>query len=143
MKSIRRFVYAALLTLSALSLTPSPASAQEAAGRFTLAHEVHWQNAIVPAGDYRFTLESKGPYEVLALNKVSGSGAGFMILVTAADSSSVRGLSRLILVDTPDGSFVKVMELPAFGMTLHFVVPSEAREVAEAGVVSSASSAGY
>ena len=142
MKSIRRFVYAALLSLSALSFTPSLASAQEAAGRFTLAHEVHWQNAIVPAGDYRFTLESKGPYEVLALNKVSGSGAGFMILVTAADSSSAGSVSRLILVDRPDGSFVRLMELPAFGMTLHFVVPSEAREAAEA-VASSTSSAGY
>src|SRR5258708_25370433 len=50
MKTIRRFAYAAVLTLSALNFTPSLAFAQDAAGTFTLPHEVHWQNAVVPAG---------------------------------------------------------------------------------------------
>jgi hypothetical protein len=39
MNSIRRFVYAAALVLSALNFTPSLASAQDAAGTFTLTHE--------------------------------------------------------------------------------------------------------
>ncbi|HZW95416.1 MAG TPA: hypothetical protein VFF64_20870 [Candidatus Eremiobacteraceae bacterium] len=63
MKSIRRFVYAALLVLSALNFAPSLASAQDAAGTFTLTHEVHWQSAIVPAGKYRFSTETRGPWE--------------------------------------------------------------------------------
>ena len=54
MKSIRKFVYAAVLILSALNFSPSLASAQDAAGTFTLTHEVRWQNAMVPAGKYRF-----------------------------------------------------------------------------------------
>jgi hypothetical protein len=48
MKSIRRFVYAAALMLSALNFTPTLASAQDATGTFTLTHEVRWQNAIGP-----------------------------------------------------------------------------------------------
>jgi hypothetical protein len=81
MKSIRRLGYAAVLTLSALNFAPSLASAQDAAGTFTLPHEVHWQNAVVPAGNYHFTIASSGPSEMLTLRKIGGSGAGFMMLV--------------------------------------------------------------
>jgi hypothetical protein len=75
MKSLRRFVYAAVLTLSALNFAPSLASAQDAAGTFTLTHEVHWQNAVVPAGKYHFTMGASG--QLLTLTKITGSGAGF------------------------------------------------------------------
>jgi hypothetical protein len=131
MSSIRRFVYAAVLAASALSLTPSLASAQDAAGTFTLIHEVHWQNAVVPAGKYRFTLGSSGPGEILTLRKTSGNGAGFMFLVMDVDDSHPAGPSQLTVVPTSSGSFVSTMQLPEFGMTLHFAVPSETREVAQ------------
>src|SRR5258706_10427552 len=52
MKTIRKFASAAVLTLGGLSLMPSLASAESANGKFTLTHEVHWQNAVVPAGTY-------------------------------------------------------------------------------------------
>jgi len=61
MKSIRKFAYAAVFTLSVLSFAPSLASAQDEGGSFTLTHEVLWQNAVVPAGDYKFSLQSMGP----------------------------------------------------------------------------------
>ena len=54
MKSIRKFAYAALLTLSALNFAPSLAAQEPARGAFTLTHEVHWQKNIVPAGEYSF-----------------------------------------------------------------------------------------
>ena len=61
MKTIRNYVYAALLAASALTFVPSAASAQEMAkGKFTLTHDVRWQNAVVPAGEYRFSLDSEG-----------------------------------------------------------------------------------
>ena len=96
MNSIRRFVYAAVLVLSALNFAPSLASAQDAAGTFTLTHEVRWQNAIVPAGKYRFTIGASGPSDMLTLRKVDGSGAGFMLLVTDTESSQPSDDSRLI-----------------------------------------------
>jgi hypothetical protein len=132
MKSLRKFVYAAVLTISALNLAPSLASAQEAAGTFTLTHEVHWQNAIVPAGTYKFTIEASGPAEMLTLRKLGGDGAGFMLLVTEAGVAKTSGSSELVVVSRPGGNFVQSMQLPVFGMTLHFAVPSEAREVAQA-----------
>ena len=131
MKLIRKFAYAAVLTLSALNFAPSLASAQDAAGTFTLTHEVHWQNAIVPAGKYRFTVGGGGPAQLLTLSKITGSGAGFMLLVTDLAISEPSDLSQLVVVSRPSGSFVSKMQLPEFGMTLHFAVPAEPRQVAQ------------
>jgi hypothetical protein len=139
MNSICRFVYAAALMLSALNFAPSLASAQDAGGTFTLTHEVRWQNAIVPAGKYRFTIGASGPSDMLTLRKVDGSGAGFMLLVTDIETSQLSGDSRLILVFRPSGSFVRTMQLPELGVTLHFAVPSETREVAQSVATSTAS----
>jgi len=141
MKSIRRFAYATVLTLSALNFTPSLASAQDAAGTFTLTHEVHWQNAVVPAGKYRFTMGANGPSELLTLTKITGTGAGFLLMVTDTEASQPSDLSRLVVVSRPNGSFVSTMQLPEFGMTLHFSVPPELREIAQSAGTTTASAA--
>jgi hypothetical protein len=130
MKSLRKFAYAVVLILSALSFEPSPAAAQDAAGTFTLAHEVHWQNAIVPPGKYRFTIGSSGPAEMLTLRNLTGS-ASFMILVVDTEESLPSDSSQLVLVPRSAGSFVSTMRLPEFGLTLNFTVPAETREVAQ------------
>jgi hypothetical protein len=129
MSSIRRFVYATLLACSTLSITPNLASAQEpASGRFTLPHDVRWQNAFVPAGDYRFSYDPGSGLGVLTLTKVSGTRTGFMLVVRDEDEAKSTDLSRLILQKTPAGSYVESMQLPEFGMTLHFSVPSSTTE---------------
>jgi hypothetical protein len=141
MKTICRFAYTAVLALSTLNFAPSLASAQDAAGTFTLAHEVHWLNAVVPPGKYRFTLGADSRSELLTLRKVSGGGAGFILLVTDADSSQPSDVSRLVLVSRPSGTFVSTMQLPEFGMTLHFAVPNKTREVPQTNTATIASTA--
>jgi hypothetical protein len=141
MKSIRKFAYAAALTLSALNFAPSLASAQDAAGTFTLSHEVHWQNAVVPAGTYHFTIGGSGAFETLTLRKTSGDGAGFMLLVADEDISRPSEVSQIVLVSRPGGSFVSVLQLPEFGMTLHFTVPAATREIAQSVATTTASAA--
>jgi hypothetical protein len=141
MNSIRRFVYVAVLVFSALNFTPSLASAQDAAGTFTLTHEVRWQNAVVPAGKYRFTVAASGPGEMLTLRRLDGGGAGFMLLVTDTENSPLSDDSRLVVVSRASGSFVSTMQLPESGLTLHFTVPSEPREVAQSVATTTASAA--
>ncbi|MGO8796584.1 MAG: hypothetical protein ACLQLC_17315 [Candidatus Sulfotelmatobacter sp.] len=138
MKSIRKYVYLAALTVSALSLVPSQASAQEAAGTFTLTEEVHWQNAIVPAGKYWFKIAASGPLEVLTLRKTNGDAAGFMLLVEDLDASQPKDGSQLVVVSRSNGNYVSAMKLPEFGMTLHFAVPAETRELAKATATATA-----
>jgi hypothetical protein len=134
MKSIRKFVYAALLMLSALNFAPSMASAQDAAGNFTLTHEVHWQSAIVPAGKYRFSTEARGPSEMLRLRSVSG-GASFMLLVPNTETSQPSDLSQIVLITRSSGSYVSTMKLPESGLTLYFTVPTGTREMAQSASI--------
>ena len=141
MNSIRKFAYATVLTLSALSFGPSLASAQDAAGSFTLSHEVHWQRAIVPTGKYRFTIDTDGPAKLLTLRKSVGNGAAFMMVVTELADSLPADVSRLVIVSRNGGSFVQQMQLPEFGVTLHFAVPVESREMAQAVATSAAPAA--
>ncbi len=110
MKSLRNFAATAVLTLGTLSLLPGAALAQSARGSFKLSHEVHWQNAVVPAGTYNFSLESKGPSELLTLRSVSG-GAGFMILVNDVRSSSFSDMNRLVMISRGDTSFVRTARI--------------------------------
>ena len=132
MKSIRKFAYAAVLTLSALNFAPSLAFAQDEGGTFKLPHEVHWQNVVVPAGDYRFSLAPRGPSEMLTLTKTTGKPASFMLLATDVDTSSGSEPGRLVILSKFGKSYVSAMDLPQFEVTLHFAAPANSvKEVAE------------
>jgi len=142
MISIRNFAYAALLAAATLNLAPSLASAQEPArGKFTLTHDVHFGSAKVPAGDYEFSYDLNGISPVLSLSKVSGSPAGFMVLVPTTDEIRGTATSLLVLETTADGSYVSAMQLPAFNMILHFTVPNHTteRQIARAATTATAS----
>jgi hypothetical protein len=142
MKSICKFAYAAVLTLSALNFAPSLASAQEEGGKFTLPHEVRWQNVVVPAGDYRFSLQPMGPSEMLTLTKISGKPASFMLYARDIDTDADSETPRLVIESKFGKSYVSAMDLPQFEVTLHFAAPANSRkEVAEMSTASAASSA--
>jgi len=141
MTSIRNFAYAALLAFTALNFSPSLASAQQARGRFTLTHDVLWGNTKVPAGDYEFSFDRDTTSHMLSLNRLNGSRAGYLLMVPATDSAKASDLSRLLLTTTAAGSYVSAMQLPEYGMTLYFSVPSHAteRQLAKAATTASAS----
>jgi hypothetical protein len=126
MTSIRKFVFATLLALTTMSFMPTLASAEGPAhGEFKLAHEVHWQNAVVPAGDYQFTYDADGASGVLMLSKLDGPRAGFIFLVSDADDIAPSGASQLVIEKWSDGSYVKSMQLAEYSTTLHFTVPTK------------------
>jgi hypothetical protein len=135
MKSIRKFAVATLFSLSALSLSAPTASAEVARGHFNLSHEVHWQDAVLAAGEYEFSVGEEGPSDLLMIRKLSGDRAGYMLLVQDTRPSQATDLSRLVLVSRPTGSFVDRMELPEFGMTLRFKVPAGTAPAAHAHAV--------
>ena len=129
MTLIRKFVFAALLAASALSLAPTVASAQQPAhGRFTLPHEVRWGSATVPAGEYQFSFDPENASPVLMLSKVSGAPTGFLMLVPSTKNPTPSDVNRIVLESTSEGSYVSEMQLPEFGMTLEFAVPSHTAE---------------
>jgi hypothetical protein len=132
MKSIRKLAYAAVLTLSALNFAPSLASAQDEAGTFTLPHEVHWQNVVVPAGDYRFSLQPMGPSEMLTLTRVTGRPTSFMLFAKVTEAAPGSEAGRLVIQSKFGESYVSAMDLPQFEVTLHFAAPANSgKEVAD------------
>ena len=142
MKSLRKFAYAAVLTFSALNFTPSLASAQDEGGTFKLPHEVHWQNIIVPAGSYRFSLQPMGPSEMLTLTRTTGKPASFMLFSTDVDAATCSETARLVIESESGKSYVSAMDLPQFEVTLHFAAPANSgKEVAELHTASVATSA--
>ena len=142
MTSIRKFAFAALLVASALSFAPTLASAQQPAhGKFTLTHDVRWGSAKVPAGEYEFSFDPENASPVLILSKVSGVPTGFLMLVPSTEDAKPSDVNRLVLESTPEGSYVSAMQLPLFGMTLEFAVPSHTAEKQMAKAVTTASAA--
>ena len=144
MKTIRNYVYAAILAATALNFAPTLASAQEPAhGKFTLTHDVRWGIAKLPAGEYAFSFDPTSGSRMLTLSKLTGARTGYMVLVPDTDDSKPSDVSRLVLEATPEGTYVSAMQLPEFGMTLRFTVPLHAtiaeRQVAKAGTLAVAS----
>lgn len=142
MNSLRKLGYAVLLAASILNYAPTLASAEEAArGRFTLTHEVRWEGASVPAGEYEFAYDPDSVTPVMTITKVSSPRASFMLMIPVREESKSRDSNRLVLESTPEGSYVSAMELPECGLTLRFRVPNAA-EKQMAKAVTAASSSG-
>jgi hypothetical protein len=130
MRSLRKFAYAAVLTMSIFSIQPTLAVAEDAHGVFTLSHEVHWQNNVIRAGEYAFTLKTIGRPMFLVLRGLNGTGTDAMMLVSDIETPTVETatsdeVSRLVLVSRNGQSFVSSLELPEYEMTIRFNVPSE------------------
>ncbi len=125
MSTTRKFVYAALLAVTAVSFMPAGATAQESArGKFKLTHDVYWSSVTVPAGEYEFSYDANQAKPVLTLSKVDGRRVGFMLLVASAADSQRLGSNRLLLHTSPETSYVSTMELAGCGVTLYFNAPS-------------------
>lgn len=119
----RKYFYIALLALSTLNFAPATAAQTSMRGKFTLPHAVHWENAIVPAGDYQFSLDSD-TIEVLRLDELNGAHAGFTFVVREEAAAERKEVSRIMLETTSEGSYVTALQLPAYGKMLNFNVPA-------------------
>jgi len=69
---------------------------------------------------------------MLFVRKLSGSGPGFLMLVTDITETKPSRADHLFLVAREGKSFVSALDLPEAGVTLHFAVPSATRQVAAA-----------
>jgi hypothetical protein len=124
MRSIRKFAYAAVLSLSIFAAQPTPAAAEDVHGAFTLSHEVHWQKVVLRPGDYTFSVRSLGASQLLTLRELDGS-TDAVLMVRGVDTPKPDEVSRLVLVSRNGQSFVSAMALPDYEMTLRFAVPRD------------------
>jgi hypothetical protein len=122
MKSLIRMFAAAAIAAIAIAASATPASAQNAfQGSFTLPSDVRWQGAMLPAGDYTFTMQSAGiPAKII----VRGPNHSVAFVLTAATSKRVTGQGSCLLIERRGGSgFVRELYLADSGLHLRYAVP--------------------
>lgn len=125
MSSDRYLKVAKKLALAALALG-SFAGAGNAQtvyqGKFTLPFEVYWGGATLPAGDYKFQLESQSaPYTLY----IHSDKTNVIIRATSADTGVLSSSARLDLVNISDIQTIKTFEAPELGVTFTYFTPKQ------------------
>jgi len=123
--SVPKMLFAAL---TALTLSAVPAVAQDATGKFTLAKEVRWGSAVLPAGEYTYSLEHQTG-QVLFVRNTNGR-ANAIVLIKSASLANDREHDRLVLQRSGDDWFVSSMVISNLGQVLSFGAPSTHTEPA-------------
>lgn len=106
----------ALLTLMATCFT---ASAQDAAAKFTLTHEVRLQNSTLPAGTYMISVYSSGATQAVVRSD-DGKGPAIIAVPTIADYSSSCKDSSVNLVRSGEAWAVDSVCFTDSGLALYF-----------------------
>jgi hypothetical protein len=109
MKNLRNFATLFVVVLGALA-----ANAQSVLhGKFQLTSETHWGKAVLPAGEYTFTIDSvAGPVVIQAVN-----GKAAAMAMAQTNSNAAPGGSYIVV--TADRQ-VRSMNLPQLGVSLVF-----------------------
>jgi len=126
MKSLRSIWSVVVLSIAISGVLSETSHAQTIAkGQFKLEHEVHWQNALVPPGDYSFYVRRSGGAEFLMLERAGAGATGFFLMVPASRPASAPDIDQVVIVFRGDRRFVSSMELSQYGIGLDFSVPQE------------------
>jgi hypothetical protein len=125
MKALRMLTFAAFV-LAAVCASATPASAQAVVkGSFTLTHEVRWQNATLPAGNYTFEMKS-----LAAPSTITVKGPNGYQFITANVADENAGEQSMLIVENRDGgSAINELRLAAIGRSLRYSVPKAPKEV--------------
>jgi hypothetical protein len=126
MKSLRnRMLAITVFALAAVCASATPASAQVVRGSFTIKHEVRWQNATLPPGDYTFEMKSLALPATITVKGAHGSQ--FVSAIVANEDAS--GQSMLIVENRGGASAIRELHLAAIGRSLRYAVPKAPKEV--------------
>ncbi len=134
MKSLRyRMLVIAAFALAAVCVSAIPASAQLVCkGSFTLSHEVRWQNATLPAGDYTFVMQSLASPSRITLKGPNG----YQFITALVESKTDSNRSMLIVENRGGRSIIAELRLSAIGRSFRYAVPKAPKnaEVAQGPV---------
>jgi hypothetical protein len=120
--SFSRILTIVTLGLIAVCASARPAAAQNAfQGNFTLPNEVRWANAVLPAGEYYFSLKSAGLPAQITLSGPNGKA----FVLTSATNQRAAGESSSLTIERHGGTrFVREMYLAGLKLHLRYGAPS-------------------
>lgn len=127
MKSLpNRMLVIATVALAVVCANAVPASAQLACkGSFKLSHEVRWQDATLPAGDYTFEMRSPASPSTIVLKGPNGSR--YITALVANETTSDQ--SMLIIENRGSRSTIAELRLPSIGRSFRYAVPKAPKDV--------------
>jgi hypothetical protein len=102
-------------------------------GKFSLPYEVHWNHAVLPAGEYAIRVDSKGGPALL--RSTSGDKAAYTGPSTIADPE--KGAACLMVTIRGNERRVRSVNLPQIGVSLIFdpLTKTEREMFAKAGQI--------
>jgi hypothetical protein len=102
-------------------------------GKFTLPYEVHWNHAVLPAGEYYIQVQANGMPTVVTSAK-SGNSANTSAPILADPE---KGAARLTVTIQGNERRVRSMNLPQIGKSLVFepLTATEREMFAKAGKI--------
>jgi len=131
-RSLRLVKFAVLAMLTAC-FGANLAHAQTLQGKFNLPFEVQWGQAVLPPGDYSFTLNSDGT----AYSSVVVHGEGNMtkIILSHYPDSRSSGKSALVIERSGQRGAVRQLRLVEAGLVFSYPVAKAERQALAQGPV--------
>jgi hypothetical protein len=126
MESLRnRLFVIVVFALAAIFASAVPASAQSALkGSFTLAHQIRWCTATLPAGNYTFEMKSLADPTLI----LKGPHGYQFIPALVADEKAIDK-SMLIVENHGNESFVRELRVAPIGRSLRYSMPKASKDV--------------
>ena len=121
MKSNRIRIFAsAVLGLFAICASARPAAAQAFKGSFTLPEEVRWQSAVLPAGDYTFSMDSAAfPATIV----IRGKKQAVVVRTVGLSGKPMEAPSHLRIERRGEARYVRELYLADINLHLRYFVP--------------------
>jgi hypothetical protein len=121
-----KLVKFAVLALLTACMGASLANAQTVAGRFNLPFQVRWGQAVLPPGNYSFTL-STGTAPLFVI--VRGDDHTGSIIASPILGDDFSGKSALIVERNGGRGTVRALRLPDAGLVIYYPAPKAERQV--------------
>lgn len=119
-----KYIAFPLLLLATVNL---PVFAQDAYGKFTLAHESRWGSAVLPAGSYTLALRG-GPVPLVIVSSGDRNAVSIMAVAEYMDTSQCKASS--IELERNAGSWDVRSLCFKSSMTVHFNPPEKPNRTA-------------
>ncbi|MGH9451756.1 MAG: hypothetical protein ACRD11_14665 [Terriglobia bacterium] len=121
---LRFFTVSVFMSL-ALVLAAGISKATSSGGKFTLPYEAHWGIAVLPPGDYTFTVIS--PSGSPRYLDVRGKRSGAYIFPLGTQIGTNARHSHLTLVTIGSNHFIERLVLKEVNTTFEFRIPKSAK----------------
>lgn len=105
----------------AVCLFTGIANAQSATGRFTLPFEAKWGRAVLPPGDYSFSLDHESVPNILTVRNARRNVA--LLVPRGHDHLKPSKENSLILIRHGSQSVVRMLKLGSIGEAYSYPVP--------------------